>query len=36
MNKRVVSLEALRMYHQALPVAKIPTVTEYMNVLAAE
>jgi hypothetical protein len=36
MNKQVVSMEALRMYHQALPVAKIPTVSESMNVLPAE
>jgi hypothetical protein len=36
MNKQVVSIEALRMYHQALSVTKILTVTEYLNVLPAE
>jgi hypothetical protein len=29
-------MEALRMYHHALPVAKIPTVTESMNAFPAE
>jgi hypothetical protein len=36
MNKQVVSMAALRMYHQAFYVAKILTVTEYMNVLPTE
>ena len=31
MNKQVVSMGALRIYYQALSVAKIPTVTEYFN-----